>query len=102
MMRRFALPFLMLAVIATAPLARADTASPNPAGSVMPVPCELDVADAGLLTVDWRRRRGGVQLACSQGCLRRCAAAFQRCQSRSRDWRQCSYARRRCIRSCGC
>ncbi|MEQ8701311.1 MAG: hypothetical protein RLT05_32715 [Bauldia litoralis] len=101
-MRRFALPFLVLAVIATAPLARADTPPTSPAASVLPVPCELDGMDAGLLTVDWRRRRGGVQLACSQGCLRRCAAAFQRCQSRSRDWRRCSSARRQCIRSCGC
>jgi hypothetical protein len=103
MMQRFALICLALAILAATPPARADMPVPGPASTALPVPCELEVADAGLLRLDWRGSpRGGIQLACSQGCLRRCAAVFRRCQSRSRDWRRCSALRRRCIRSCGC
>ena len=102
MMRRFALPLLVLAFLASAPPAWADAPSAGPAVSTIPVPCELDGADALPLRFDVRSRRGGVQLACSQGCLRRCAAVFSRCQAQSRDWRRCSAVRRNCIRSCGC
>lgn len=101
-MRRFALPFLVLAFLASAPPAWSDALSPDRTVSAIPVPCELDGADASLMLIDWRARRGGVQLACSQGCLRRCAAVYRRCQAQSRDWRQCSAVRRNCIRSCGC
>lgn len=102
-MRRFALPLLVFAMIAAAPLARAEAPSTGTVGSGLSVPCDLEAAgDATPLRLDWRKGRGGVQLACSQGCLRRCAAVYRRCLARSRDWRRCSAVRRNCIRSCGC
>lgn len=102
MMRRFALSIVaLLALAATAPgLADTVTAAPHAAG--VPPSCATTIAAAELLRFIPRRTRGGVQLACSRGCLRRCAAVYRACLARSRDWRRCSAVRRNCIRSCGC
>ncbi len=106
MMRRFALLFLALAIFAAAPPAMAEAPLGGSSGdtirSVLPAPRDLEAAGAILLRLERLGRHGGIQLACSQGCLRRCAAVYRRCQARSRDWRRCSAVRRNCIRSCGC
>jgi hypothetical protein len=102
MMRRLALPLLALLMTAAALPALAGPLSADASKSTLPVPCATGLTASDLLRLDWRYRRGGVQLACSQGCLRRCAAVYRRCQQRSRDWRRCSSVRRNCIRSCGC
>ncbi len=102
-MRRLALPLLVLATLVAAPLALADDAAPTARATAVPVPCATaTVTAADLLPLDRRQLRGGLQLACSPGCLRRCAAVYRACQARSRDWRRCSAVRRNCIRSCGC